>query len=569
MQINTNLASLFAQRQSARHQGAIETSFARLSSGLRINGAKDDAAGLAISERMTTQARALGVAMRNAGDGVSLVQTAEGSLSTMVENLQRIRELALQASNATVSVTDRQALQSEVDQLIQEIRRVSEETTFNGQQIFDTSGTGGLVNDSNKVAVIDGLRGEWLKASEDRIAEYYGLRGDGASLRIVLDDAPDPRYAAFVSGTVDPTTGKIVDQELHVDMEDFVPPNPPNGGTAPFYNDRIIAHEMVHAVMGRSTTMAALPTWFLEGAAEFIHGADERVQSDLARVGSADALVGQIAGAWNGSSEQYSSAYVAVRYLHQAIKDDGGEGIKDVMTFLSQNAGSTLDHALAAVSTSARFSTEADFLTAFTAAAGVGSTYLQDLDSSGQLANADTGAIGGLDADGGTEFTAASIISASSQYTDDPLQGFTEIWPDGYDVQPGSGSGERYAFQVGTFRDQTIETGRLKVSVEALNLGNIDLTENTGAAIVRIDSALEYIDRARADLGAVHARLESAITGNSIALENVTAARSRIRDADIAVETAGLTRANIVRQASLAMVAQANTTPQVVMQLLG
>ena len=126
--INTNVASLNAQRNLAKSQGDLATSMQRLSSGLRINSAKDDAAGLAISDRMTSQIRGLNQAARNANDGISLAQTAEGAMVEIGNNLQRIRELAVQSSNATNSTSDREALNSEVNQLLKEIDRLPADT---------------------------------------------------------------------------------------------------------------------------------------------------------------------------------------------------------------------------------------------------------------------------------------------------------------------------------------------------------------------------------------------------------------------------------------------------------
>lgn len=140
--INTNVLSLNTQRNLSRSNSALATSMERLSSGLRINSAKDDAAGLAISERFTTQIRGMNVAIRNANDGISLSQTAEGALSAVGDNLQRIRELAVQSSNATNSNTDRNALQSEVTQLLNEIDRVGNQTAFNGKKLLDGSFSG-------------------------------------------------------------------------------------------------------------------------------------------------------------------------------------------------------------------------------------------------------------------------------------------------------------------------------------------------------------------------------------------------------------------------------------------
>ena len=142
--INTNIASLNAQRNLNSSQNALAVSLQRLSSGLRINSAKDDAAGLAISERFTAQIRGLNQAARNANDGISLAQTAEGALSEVTNNLQRIRELAVQSSNATNSSTDRAALQTEVSQLLNEINRVADQTSFNGVKLLDGSFSGAV-----------------------------------------------------------------------------------------------------------------------------------------------------------------------------------------------------------------------------------------------------------------------------------------------------------------------------------------------------------------------------------------------------------------------------------------
>jgi len=142
--INTNIASLTAQRNLNSSQNSLNTSLQRLSSGLRINSAKDDAAGLAISERFSAQIRGLNQAARNANDGVSLAQTAEGALAEVTNNLQRIRELAVQSSNATNSQSDRDALQTEVTQLLNEIDRVADSTQFNGVNLLDGSFTGAV-----------------------------------------------------------------------------------------------------------------------------------------------------------------------------------------------------------------------------------------------------------------------------------------------------------------------------------------------------------------------------------------------------------------------------------------
>ena len=137
--INTNVASLNAQRNLSRSQGMLDQSLQRLSTGLRINSAKDDAAGLAIAQRFTTQIRGLDQAVRNASDGISLAQTTESALAELTNNLQRIRELAVQSANASNSASDRQALNDEVQQRIAEIDRIAKQTNFNGAKVLDGS----------------------------------------------------------------------------------------------------------------------------------------------------------------------------------------------------------------------------------------------------------------------------------------------------------------------------------------------------------------------------------------------------------------------------------------------
>jgi len=137
--INTNVSSLNAQRNLSQSQGSLMTSMQRLSSGLRVNNAKDDAAGLAIADRMNAQIRGINVAIRNANDGISLAQTAEGALSTITDVLQRMRELAVQAQNGSNGTSDRANLDTEYQQLSQEITRIASQTKFNGTAIVGAS----------------------------------------------------------------------------------------------------------------------------------------------------------------------------------------------------------------------------------------------------------------------------------------------------------------------------------------------------------------------------------------------------------------------------------------------
>jgi flagellin-like hook-associated protein FlgL len=244
LSINTNVASLNAQRNLNTSQSTLVKALQRLSSGLRINSAADDAAGLAISERMTTQVRGLNQGVRNANDGVSMLQTADSALGTVTENLRRIRELAVQAANATNSDSDRAALQQEISQLTQEVDRVGRTTSFNGQLLFGQS-TESVVGDSSQLAVVDGLKSGWLSSAEQMIKEYYGIQANGDAIRLDLTGFTDGAGNTLARVTTQfAANGKGTNITLQIDMSDFATPNLPNGGTAPLYADRIIAHEM-------------------------------------------------------------------------------------------------------------------------------------------------------------------------------------------------------------------------------------------------------------------------------------------------------------------------------------
>ncbi|MEJ8825689.1 flagellin [Variovorax humicola] len=203
--INTNISSLTAQRNLSQSQNSLATSMQRLSSGLRINSAKDDAAGLAISERMTSQIRGMNQAVRNANDGISLAQTAEGSLGEIGNNLQRIRELAVQSANATNSSTDRTALNSEVTQLVSEIDRVSKQSDFNGTKLLDGSFSSQLFQVGANAGQTIGIN----KIANTTAAALGGAVFDSNSLTVAApaDGNTDVKISGF---TITDSAGKTV-----------------------------------------------------------------------------------------------------------------------------------------------------------------------------------------------------------------------------------------------------------------------------------------------------------------------------------------------------------------------
>ena len=378
--INTNVQSLNAQRNLSASQNSLATSMQRLSSGLRINSAKDDAAGLAISERMSTQVRGLNQASRNANDGISLAQTAEGALSAIGNNLQRIRELAVQSRNATNSADDRAALQKEVSQLKGEIGRVAKQTSFNGTNLLDGSFT-------------------------------------SQAFQVGANQGQTINIAAIANANIDqlgtwttPSTAAVV-------------------GAAP-------------------TTFAA------------IDAGD--IQIDGINIGAVAAGTDAVS---QGANVAAAINAMSVETGVTATADSGG-----LVTLTSANA--------------------------FTLALS------------------------------GTATTATTGLTAGSAT-----------------VTPG-----------------TAQTGFL----------NLDISTTAGAdnAILAMDAALNTVNSARADLGAIQNRFSAVVENLSMSAENLSAAKSRIMDADFAAETANLSRAQILQQAGTAMVAQANQLPQNVLKLL-
>ncbi|WP_127476412.1 flagellin [Sulfurivermis fontis] len=469
--INTNMMSLNSQRNLNTSQNALQISLQRLSSGLRINSAKDDAAGLAISERFTTQIRGLNQAVRNANDGISFAQTAEGALSTVGNALQRIRELAVQSANDTNSASDRQALQNEVSQLIAEVNRVSAATEFNGQKILD----GSLSNlvfqvgaNRNQTITVDGVdaRGSQLGAAV--------LEGNSVTL-------------SDITGV--------------------------NDGTA-------IA------------------------AGDFSDVTINGVSVDLSTATSLDEVVAAINGEYGATGVQ------AVR--SQTVTTDE-------LAFVTPSAGESMTVSINGVAISvAAGDAVTDFIdainartnqTGVTAEAGAGGTFVlsSNADITIEVATADdTASVAGL-ADGEQE-TYLRGIELNAEVG-------TTITVAGTDVS--------------TLQLDNDFGGNPLATVD-YTLNAVDITTRDGAteALRTLDLALQQVSGLRSELGAVQVRFESTISNLSVSAENMTAARSRIQDADFAVETANLTRAQILQQAGVAMLAQANQLPQNVLSLL-
>ena len=549
LSINNNFLSLNAQRKLAEHTNEVTRLVSRLSSGVGITSAADDPAGQAITSRMKSQVTGMREAMRSITDTTSMLQVADSALSNINDGLQRLRELAVASGNGSYTASDRDTLQEEANQILSQITLTGNGASFNHQAIFSQASANGNV-DEKKRAVLDSLRAGWLSAAEDMVQQYYGLQGDGVTLKINLNTT-DGQSGVLASVTGSTAPGS--DITLNVDMADFSNISTPDGGAGPVFDDRVIAHEMVHAIMLRSTSFS-FPQWFIEGTAELIHGADERVAGALAGGQTAQGIVDTI----TGGGFSYEGGYVASRYLHSRLKAMGVDGgMKGLMTYLHAHQAANLDTALNAV-TGGKYQDTADFMADF---AADGASFIGNMN----LTNADTGAIGGLDADGGPSRDAQGVVPESGLGTTaQPLRHFKVEYPD---IGSGGASMRRVQVQVGAGAGDVIDMQFAAVNTSALGLADLDM-RNTAVALLHIDDALASITEQRVQVGAYSNRMDVVASNVQTSTQNLDAARGRIQDVDYAGSTVRLTRAQILQQAASAMLTQANGEPRAVLALL-
>lgn len=582
--INTNVTSLFLQRQLTDNTNKLSVSFARLSSGMRINSAADDAAGLQISNRLTSQINGLAVAQRNANDGISIAQTTEGALSESTNILFRMRDLSLQASNGSLTTEDKTALNKESEQLKLELDRINSITSFGGNQVFEQ--TDSIASGAGSEAernILQILQSGVLAESEDIIQSVLGLTGDGSKFKIDLEnlDGAGGKLASVSYLTTTPGTNLV----MTIDLDDF---STLDASKTSLLKSTLL-HEMTHAVMANNMDLTSVPTWFVEGVAEAVSGADARVAADISNFG-VPALKAELDGIFSNNSAPlvtgidvagvYSGGYIAMRYLEDQV---GDSGIKSIMASLS--AGSTFDAALAAQGT---FANNAALRTSLMT---TGTVFEDFITSNINTGNTDNGAFGGLDAAGGTS-RAETIVGANTAETTANFDSYFVSGDDDTsqaDFAPNVGwdptsfnevalanystaftlSGTKTDFQIGANANETIALEVAGFSSKNMGLDNIDLITDSQLAIKSIDDALQYIDTQRSSLGAFMNRLEHSISNLSNISENVSASRSRIQDTDFATETAKLTSFQIKQQATTALLAQSNIAAESILKLLG
>lgn len=528
VQVRGNWLSLLARRSLLRAEDASDRSLGRLASGLRVNSARDDAAGLAISQGMLRQISGLNMANRNALDGISLVNTAEGALVEIHDILQRGRELAIRAANTILTDADKQLGQTEVGHLLAEIDRISESTNFNGLRILTTSGAGSAMAD-----MVTGLRSGWLEQAEQLINTHYGLLGDGSMLQIAFDQSGSS--STWVTGTAG-INGRLDDLTLHINLADFALGGGADGGSGPVYNDRKIAYALTQAIMARSLDYVSLDDWFKSGVSDYIAGADEALLTDVGTYGLANVI--NAISSWSNDSLHRSAAYLAIKYLDSMLNP---LTMTDVMTDLQNN----------------------DLNTALLNTLGMDTaTFINDFKANGaafygtlNLADADVGGIGGGDA--------SSVIPNGGTYSNNPLTSLTIEWP-----SSGAGANSTFQLQVGANSSEAIDVVIPEITRWSLGMVGVNIATRADEAINSFDRAINTVSTVRSYLGTIVNRLEHIVSGNAYKSELQSSSVSRIRDVDHAKETTSMIREQLLFSSSTAMLSQANTARQHVMWLL-
>ena len=491
--INTNVLSLNAQRNLSTSGGELAQSLQRLSSGLRINSAKDDAAGLAISERFSTQIRGLNQAIRNSNDGISLSQTGEGALGELTNNLQRIRELAVQSANATNSASDRAALNQEVQQRLAEIDRIATQTSFNGQNILDGSfgnasfQVGANVGEAITLNLDASMRqGDIGAVATATTNDIGGLITDASDAVATTTAAP----GAFTTANV----GNSGEFTLSVAGVNIV-----NVTTGAGDTDTVTATDLD---LGLTAATAALTAAGISFEGSFDDG-----DVVFSRADGTDVVVALTADNVTDGTFVNGGAFIGTA-------DNGEEAVAADPLVLGAGDLTIQIGEADAVAVEGTFNSADEFLTAVNQALGNNATATLDSDTGVlSIVSGDDVTIGGAEA--------ATVFSA------------TEFGAAG--------------------------------SLETVNVSTVAAANE---AIQRIDSALGSVSDLRSTFGAIQNRLESTIANLSSVVENLSASRSRIMDTDFAAETASLTRAQVLQQAGVAMLAQANAAPQNVLSLL-
>ena len=598
--INTNISSLTAQRQLGVSQLSLATSMARLSSGLRINSAQDDAAGLAISERFTSQIRGANQAARNANDGISLAQTAEGDLGQIANNLQRIRELAVQAANATNSSSDRISLNNEAAALVVENDRLATTSAFNGIKLLDGTftaqnfqvGANGTANDmvsvssiasarsnslgvgasssyASKVVGISASTGSYLAAGalsinsqavgsapSDGVSNSYARTSGLAVAAAINAISGNTNVTATVSATTSAgvsvaastalAAGAVLINGVDIGALSAASSGVGRGAQVAAAINLKTSQTGVTAVA--DTTTGAVKLTAADGRNIIVSGTTGATSA--VGLGTGTVTYGTLAG---GTALSVTTSTAAGQLFINGVDvgeiaagtsvTDRGDKVAAAINALSERTGVTATNAAGKVTLSGAVYSNSASDNTFTGSATTGNT---SFGINATFTSATNIAV---------TVTAAQYVSRSTVTLNSAASAGISVA--GVNSNALSATGLSEGFKEAT-------------SVAGAGVSAIDLTTAAGAqaALAAVDSAVNTVNSTRAALGAYQARFTSVVASLATTAENMSASRSRIQDADFAMETANLSRAQILQQAGTAMVAQANQLPQGVLALL-
>ncbi|SMF36317.1 flagellin [Alteromonadaceae bacterium Bs31] len=582
--VNSNIPSLNAQRQLLQSGADLDKASERLASGKRINSAADDAAGLAISNRQTSQIRGLDQAIRNANDGISLIQTAEGALDETTNILQRMRELAIQSANGIYSDADRGTLDAEVQQLKAEIDRIADTTAFNGQNILDGSlGDVALQVGSESNQTIDlsidgfntnslgGSAGDIVGEASGGLASLQAFTGAAADNTLYINDVALSTLAnattvneamttinsdldgkgAEASSLVSYTANDTGDGQLIAGTDNLVITVVDGDGETQAYSitGTNSLQELADKISSDTTVTASISD---KGKLVLSQeNATSIVVTDGAGTEAADA-----AGIDGAELTNFRLVLTDTSADKSGVKVEGGDdtaATANMMT-LVQAAGLDVqddmgnlqgsDIANSAGLNAGDLIINGVEIGAVANEASVGAQRTSLIEAINKLSS-ETGVVASIGVNDGAAGIALSSVTG--------------------DLSIKYGDNTTAAIVFGDTGLQERNSAAGAGSIAGVSVGSESKAQ---AAIGTIDTALEQINATRADLGAINNRLDFTVSNLGNVSENTSAARSRIVDADFASETANLSRAQVLQQASQAMLAQANARPQQVLSLL-
>ena len=543
MRIQHNIMAMNAYRNYSNNTSALSKNLEKLSSGYKINRAGDDAAGLAISEKMRAQITGLDVAQKNAKDGISLVQTAEGALTEVHDMLNRMVELADQSANGTYDGTDRVQLQKEVTELKNEINRIADSSNFNGINLLDGSLAGG--GNVSGVGITDVAATAGVTKTSD-FAEIAGLAdGDKLSYTVAWKDGSGQEFSATVELTYDNTNKKLV----AADGSTYSADSTAGKATIGNQQDAILAELKKNGNFNSTFTVSkdnnALK--FTSNTAGTAGGQITAVS--LKKTAAANGAVSAISGGGSiGTVTAAADAMQKLDFSKVTIVDATGSKVpeaEDLEKAVFEIDGKKFLFAKNG-SVDANFKNLGSDVTVITLSANSNTSY------SGQDEAANVAAV--LNRVTGMDFSVSG--------NDVVYKGDTKL-------STGEGG---LTLQIG---DTSDSFNQLNVTIKdmhtaSMGIDAIDISDQKGAqaAVDVIKAAINYVSDVRGTLGATQNRLDHTINNLSVMEENIQDAESTIRDTDVADEMMAYTKNNILIQSAQAMLAQANQVPQGVLQLL-